>query len=129
MWRLKNIITNRGASGLTVLPREHLFFTATPGYNNPFTPVAWKDLFLLDKEPLICFAGLVGAVLFLRIFPGPGTLLILVGVVPWFAAAAVIGYERTVESLVALTVWCSLFLLVGMTSALKERQPPHPASR
>ena len=121
MWRLKELVTNRGASGLTALPRDHLFFVRTPNYNNPFTPIAWKELLLLDKEPLICFAGLIGLLVFLRTFPGPGALLFALAVVPWFATAAVIGYTRAIEILIALTIWCALYLIVWISSELSKR--------
>ena len=117
MWRLKNIIANRGASGLTVLPREHLFFTPTPGLQQSVHAGRLAGSRPLDKTPFICFIALFGLGLFIWdvsrsrasfYWPGLG--------VPWFAAAAVIGYERTVEALLRMTIWFAFFGLTEVAS-------------
>jgi hypothetical protein len=123
-WRLKHLIATRGASGLTVVPRETLFVSESPGYNKPFASAAWMELFLLDKTAPTCLIALVGIGLLLWSFPAPGFLFFALGLVPWLAAAAVIGYERTVESLITLTVWLSLYAIVSVASMLNGYENP-----
>lgn len=126
LWRLKHIVAIRGASGLTTVPREYLFVTLTPQYNNPYTPTAWLDLLLLDKTPFICFIALGGLTLFAWNYPKSGLVFIGLAFVPWMASAAVIGYERTVESLIAMTIWFALFGIVNAASWLNARESALP---
>jgi hypothetical protein len=120
LWRLKNIIAFNGASGLTKVSRDHLFLSLTPGYNNPYAPISWLDVILLDKSPLICFLGLLGLAFFAWSFPAQGLVMTSLAVAPWFMAALVIGYERTVESLIAITIWFALF---GLTEIFSRFRP------
>ena len=122
LWRLKNIVEKRGASGLTTVPRETVFVAPTPGLHNLYTPTAWLDLVLLDKTPFICFIALFGLGLFIWKFPIPGLVFAGLALAPWFGAAAVIGYERTVESLIAMTIWFAFFGLAEVVSLLTERE-------
>ncbi len=126
LWRLKHLVATRGASGLTTVPREYLFVAPTPAYHNPYTPTAWLDLILLDKTPFICFIALIGLGLFAWYFPAPGIVFIGLALAPWFASAAVIGYERTVEALIAMTIWFALFGITEAASRLNARETLPP---
>ena len=122
LWRLKHIVANRGANGLTQVPREHLFIAPTPDHNNPYTLTAWTDLILLDKTPFLCFIALGGLGLFAWKFPVPGLVLTGLALMPWFMSAAVIGYERTVEALIATTIWFALFGITEAALLLNRRE-------
>ena len=122
LWRLKHIVANRGANGLTRVSREAIFLAPTPGFNNPYTPVAWLDLVLLDKTPFICFVALFGLGLFIWTFPLPGLVFAGLALAPWLTSAAVIGYERTVEALIATTIWFAFFGLAQVALLLTERE-------
>ena len=122
LWRLKNIVALRGANGLTKVSREDLFVAITPGLHNIYTPTAWLNLILLDKTPFICFIALFGLGLFIWMFPVPGLVFTSLALAPWFCSAAVIGYERTVESLIAMTIWLAFFGLAEVVSLLTERE-------
>ena len=122
LWRLKHIVATRGANGLTTVSRESLFLAPTPGFNNPYTTTAWLDLILLDKTPFICFIALFGLGLFIWTFPIPGLVFAGLALAPWLGSAAVIGYERTVEALIAMTIWFAFFGLAELAALLTERE-------
>jgi hypothetical protein len=126
VWRLKHLVAIRGTSGLSQVPRENLFYTLVPEYNNPYTRVAWIDLVLLDKTPFICFIALAGLGLFVWKFPLAGLIFIGLALMPWLVSAAVIGYERTVEALIATTIWFALFGITELASRMDRREAAHP---
>ena len=109
LWRLRHILLNRGADGLTKLSREELFRSSTTGVRFPYLDAAWINVFLLDKTPTVCLLSLVGLIFLLVRFPCAGLALTGLLLVPWIAGAAVIALARMVESLVALDLWLALF--------------------
>jgi len=119
LWRLKHMVANRGASGLTRLSREDLFFSPAFGYNSPFTQLAWINLMLVDKTPTVCLLALAGVLLLIWRAPAAGLILGALCVTPWLVAAAVIGYERVVESLIGLMVWLALFAVAEIAERFR----------
>ena len=109
LWRLKHYITTRGASGLTKVSREEIFEAQTRGYNNSFGSAAWLNLILLDKTPTVCLLGLLGLVIIMWTAPTASPIFLGLALMPWLSGALVLGYERTVESLIPMTIWLALF--------------------
>ena len=109
VWRLRQILSNRSADGLTKLSREQLFPPRGAGAQSPYLDVAWINVLLLDKTPTVCLLSLVGLLFLLVRFPATGLAFTGLLVVPWFGAAAFIANSRYVESLVAFDIWLALF--------------------
>ena len=109
VWRLRQILVNRSADGLTKLSREELFRSTGNGVQSPYLDVAWINVLLLDKTPTVCLLSLVGLTFLLARFPCVGLALTGLLVVPWIGAAAVIANSRYVESLVAFDIWLAFF--------------------
>jgi hypothetical protein len=115
--RLRHIILNRGASGLTTLSREELFRYENTGRHFPYVDPGWINLFLLDKTPAVCFLGVVGLAFLLVRFPCPGLALTGLLLVPWFAVAAIVPSTRSVETLIASDLWLAFF---GINSLVRD---------
>lgn len=109
LWRLKNYVAFNGASGLTRVSREQLFEAPTAGYNYPFQPAAWLNMLLLDKTPTICLLGLVGLIILMWRAPALSPIFFGLALAPWLCGALVLGYERTVESLITFTIWLAFY--------------------
>jgi hypothetical protein len=109
LWRLRHMMLNRGADGLTKLSREDLFRSPSMGAQFPYQDPAWINVLLLDKTPTACLLSLVGLIFLLVRFPCAGLALTGLLFVPWIAAAAVIGAVRPVESLIAVDIWLAFF--------------------
>jgi hypothetical protein len=107
--RLRHLLLNRGASGLTKLSREELFRSSSTGVQFPYLDAAWINVLLLDKTPTVCVLSLVGLFFFLVRFTDAGLALTGLFLVPWIAGAAVMGVTRIVESLVAFDIWLAFF--------------------
>jgi len=122
IWRLKNLVGTRGVSGLSQLSREAIFVAPTPGYNNPYPPTSWINLLLLDKTPTVCLIALVGVGFFVWMNVGAGLIMAGLALMPWLAAAAVIGYERMVESLIPITIWLALFGISQTVTMLNGKE-------
>ena len=104
--RLVRFVTHNGASGLTTVPREALFETSARA--------AWLDRILIDKTPAICLLAIGGlALLTIRNFLA-GTVVAGLVLLPWFVLSALIGYERTVESLISFTCWLAVYFVGEM---------------
>jgi hypothetical protein len=109
LWRLRQILTNRSADGLTRLSREELFpSSSTPGHL-AYWDTGWLNVFLLDKTPSVCLLSVFGIIFLLVRFPYVGLSFTGLLVIPWFGAAAVIANSRYVESQIALDLWLAFF--------------------
>ena len=106
--RLKKFVSQNGANGLTTVPRYPIF-TPTPHPNLSIPPEPLLDLFLFDKSPLLWFAA-VGAVVLLTLRHGvAGATVLSLWLTPWLFLTLLIGYERTVESMISVTVWLAIY--------------------
>jgi hypothetical protein len=132
-WRLRQIVSNRSADGLTKLSREELFLSPQTGVRFPYWDAAWINVILLDKTPTMCLLSLVGLGYLLVRFRYAAIALTGLLVVPWIAAAGVIANSRYVESLVAFDIWFAFFGIscfvsdrlgrpIGSPKDLKERE-------
>lgn len=121
LWHLKQLISERGANGLTKVSRTELFSSPTPGYSDPMTKVAWLNLFLIDKTPWICLLAFAGALILAMRYGLPGAMIICIWVIPWLSTALVIGYERAVESMISFGLWLALYAVVAVTLFLSRR--------
>jgi len=139
LWRLRHMVINRGADGLTKLSREELFRSPRTRFQVPVTEASWINLLFLDKTPTVCLLSLVGLMFLLLRFPCPGLALTGLVLVPWIAGAAVFGLARTVESLIAFDIWLAFFGIssfvgdmlgkpIGPAKVLKAREKPSQAS-
>ena len=138
LWRLRQILSNRSADGLTKLSREELFRSRSTGVQFPYLDAAWINVLLLDKTPTVCLLSLVGLVFLLVRFPCVGLAFTGLLFVPWLGAAAFIANSRYVESLVAFDIWLAFFAVscfvgdmlkkpVGPATVLTAQEEP-PAS-
>ena len=109
LWRLRHMIINRGADGLTKLSREELFRTPSTDVKFPYLDAGWINVLLLDKTPTVFLLSLVGLIFLLVRFPCAGLGLTGLLFVPWIAGAAVMHAARIVESLVAFDIWFAFF--------------------
>lgn len=117
-WRLKQILFANGADGLTKVSRDRLFGTSPPGFNDPYPPVSWIDLVLLDKSPLAVIFGAFGALL-LAVRRGVAGLIVAgLWLPPWISVALVLGYERAVESMISFTLWLAALFVAMIVGAL-----------
>ncbi len=121
-WRLKNLIAERGAGGLTKVSREVLFPESTAGWNSPFTPKSWLDLMLVDKIPWVVFLGFGGSLLLVVRFGLPGLMVSSLVVLPWISVALIFGYPRIVESMISITIWFAAYFVHGIISHPRLRQ-------
>lgn len=139
LWRLRHMIMNRGADGLTKLSREELFLSSGPGVQFPYLDAGWINVLLLDKTPTVCLLSLVGLIFLLIRFPCAGLALTGLLFVPWIAAAAVIANARSVESLIAFHIWLAFFGIssfvgdmlgrsIGPAKLLSAQEGPSQAS-
>lgn len=134
VWRLKHFVSQNGASGLTKVPRDRLFARPTVGFNNPYPPVSWLDLILLDKTPWVCFLAFAGVMLLIMRYGLFGLIVASLLVTPWFVLAALIGYERYVESMISITLWLALYCSVQgiaylSTQRCMTKSPTDPPCR
>jgi hypothetical protein len=119
VWRLKSLLREKGAYGLTRVPRDPIFTSSTAGYNyGGRGPASWLDLILLDKSALLCLVGFAGAALLLVRHPLAGVAAGSLVVLPWFVLAAITQFERTVESMTALMLWLAFYLGVELVARL-----------
>lgn len=120
-WRLKHFASANGANGLTQVSRDVLFAAPTRGYNNPIPQQAHiVNLALLDKGPWVCAFGVFGII---SLFSRSRAASLAVGsllVVPWVTAALVIGYERTVESLITPLLIMAFYGFVEFASRISK---------
>lgn len=100
-YRLERFVTHNGASGLTTVPREELFATSSR--------VAWLDRILIDKTPAICLLAIGGLALLMKRNFLAGTVVAGLCLLPWFVLSVLIGYERTVKSLISFTCWLAVY--------------------
>jgi hypothetical protein len=121
-WHLKHLISETGPSSLTKVSRTELFSSPTPGYNNPTTQAAWLNLLLLDKTPWICLLAFAGTLFVMIQYGLPGVMIACLWLAPWFSIALVIGYERTVESMISVGLWLALYAVTAATLFLSRRQ-------
>ena len=112
LWRLKNLVTERGPSGLTRVSREELFPAEMRGWNYPFTRKSWLDLILIDKTPWLVFLAIGGVAVLIRRLGWAGLLVGSLATIPWFNVALVFGLERAVESMASITCWLALYFVV-----------------
>jgi hypothetical protein len=117
-WRLKQFAGFNGTNGLTHVSRDFLFTAPSPGYNDPLPQVHVINLLLLDKSPWACIFALVGIAMLFHRNRAAGIAAGALIVVPWFTAALVIGYERTVESLITPLLIFAFYGFVGFASRL-----------
>ncbi len=102
--RLMHFISHSGANDLTTVPRGHLFPTSA----DDFQLIA-LDRILLDKNSWICALAFGGVVLLIIRYGVFGYTIASLCLLPWFVLAAVIGHERTVESLISITIWLAVY--------------------
>jgi len=100
--RLVHFISHNGTNGLTKVPRDHLF----PSSNASGIAL---DYILLDKNPVICAFAIGGIVLLIIRYGVFGYAMASFCLLPWFVLAAMIGFERTVESLICVTIWLAIY--------------------
>lgn len=108
--RLKRLVFENGASGLTQVPRSPLF-AAPPLVLQAGSPSAprWLEAILLDKSPITCLLALGGTVVLLVRHRVTAAAIASFAVLPWFVLATLTSYERTVESMISLTLWLALY--------------------
>jgi hypothetical protein len=104
--RLLLFASTTGASGLTTVPREHLF---GEGSSLRHPPWRWLDRFLFDKSIVTSALAVLGAVIAIFVLRGAGWILAILSLVPVLVASFVIGIERAVESLISLQIWLAFF--------------------
>jgi hypothetical protein len=121
LWRLKTLIAERGASGLSHVSREVLFPVNVSGWNYSFTQKSWLDLVLVDKSPWIVLLGFAGAIIFALRYGMPGCMLASLAVLPWLGVALVFSYERAVEPMTAITAWLALYCLADLLHLTRSR--------
>lgn len=105
--RLVHFISHNGTNGLTKVPRDHLF----PSSNASGISL---DYILLDKNPVICAFAIGGIILLIIRYGIFGYAMASFCLLPWFVLAAMIGFERTVESLICVTIWLAIYFAAMM---------------
>ncbi len=121
-WRFKQLISQNGASGLTHVPRDHLFTASNPGYNTGgLTNVALLDMMLFDKSALVWLLALAGCALLLIRHGLAGCAVVTLWLVPWGTVALATGYERAVESMISFTLWLATYAIGEIVVMLTKK--------
>ena len=126
VWRLKRYVTHNGANGLTKVPREQLFPRGTSAYNNPVGEISTIENILIDKTPWAVALALCGSLLLLWRNWLAGGFVLSLWLLPWPVLSLLIGYERTVESLISFTLWLALYFAAEAVIRLSRGTRPVP---
>ncbi|HKS62359.1 MAG TPA: methyltransferase domain-containing protein [Xanthobacteraceae bacterium] len=123
VWRLKRYVTHNGANGLTKVPREQLFPRGPSSYNNPVGETSTIENILIDKTPWAVVLALCGSLLLLWRNWLAGGVILSLWLLPWPVLSFLIGYERTVESLISFTLWLALYFVAEAVIRLSRTAP------
>jgi len=121
VFRLKHLIAEYGAFGLTQVSRDVLFPADVARWNTPYTRKSWTDLVLLDKAPWVILLGFAGMGLVAIRHGMAGLTLGILSGLSWLAVALATGFERTVEPLTSAMLWFATYFLSEAFISLSRR--------